>query len=266
MLVKNEVDIVGYVLKAAEKWADKIFILDNGSTDGTWELIQSMKNNVITPWKQDFGAFRRGMRAEVFNHFRNLSTEDDWWCYALDADEFYVENPRDFLKKVPKHFHWIFKKSIDYVITKKDIEEYKFFVDFEKDKLHLKYFKVPCWCEGRFFRYRKELKWDIGAESQYPMHVGVMFPKKILVKHYQYRSPLQMQKRLDIRNALISKKNGQAFSHIKQTNWHELLEDRKDCLFDEGNIEFYKNMPEIKIKRNIILDFAKIILIKLGIY
>ena len=35
MLVKNEVDIVGYVLKKAQEWCDKIFILDNGSTDGT---------------------------------------------------------------------------------------------------------------------------------------------------------------------------------------------------------------------------------------
>lgn len=52
MLVKNEADIVGYVLKEAEKWADKIFIIDNGSTDGTWEIIQSMRNEIITPWKQ----------------------------------------------------------------------------------------------------------------------------------------------------------------------------------------------------------------------
>ena len=29
MLVKNEADIVGSVLKDAEKWADKIFILDS---------------------------------------------------------------------------------------------------------------------------------------------------------------------------------------------------------------------------------------------
>ena len=35
MLVKNEVDIVGHTLKEAQKWCDKIFILDNGSTDGT---------------------------------------------------------------------------------------------------------------------------------------------------------------------------------------------------------------------------------------
>ena len=76
MLVKNEVDIVGYVLKEAEKWADKIFILDNGSTDGTWELIQSMKNDVITPWKQYFGDYHNGLRADVYNEFKHLRVDD----------------------------------------------------------------------------------------------------------------------------------------------------------------------------------------------
>ena len=94
MLVKNEVDIVGYVLKEAEKWADKIFILDNGSTDGTWELIQSMKNDVITPCKQYFGDSHNGLRADVYNEFKHLSKPGDWWCYKCDADEVYAEDPR----------------------------------------------------------------------------------------------------------------------------------------------------------------------------
>ena len=34
----------------------------------------------------------------------------------------------------------------------------KEFIDFEKDKEHLKYIISPCWSEGRFFRYRKQSK------------------------------------------------------------------------------------------------------------
>ena len=41
-IVKNEADVIEQNLKEAELWADKIFILDNGSTDGTWEIIQSL--------------------------------------------------------------------------------------------------------------------------------------------------------------------------------------------------------------------------------
>lgn len=51
LVVKNEVDIVGDVIKEASKWSDKIIVLDNHSNDGTWELINSlkmiMKNNYM---------------------------------------------------------------------------------------------------------------------------------------------------------------------------------------------------------------------------
>ena len=123
MLVKNEVDIVGHTLKEAQKWCDKIFILDNGSTDGTWELVNSMKNDVVIPWKQYFGDYHNGLRADVFNEFKHLSEPGDWWCYKLDADEFYIDNPRDFLSKIPKKYHWVGKKSLDYFVMKEDIEE-----------------------------------------------------------------------------------------------------------------------------------------------
>ena len=267
MLVKNEVDIVGSVLKSAEKWADKIFILDNGSTDGTWELIQSLKNDVITPWKQDFGPFRRGMRAEVFNEFRHLSTPGDWWCYALDADEFYIEDPRTLLQNISRKYQWVFKQSIDYRLTKEDVEEYNFTGDFESDRKYINYIRNPCWSEGRFFRYRKGLKWDTGIASQYPQHVGTKAPQTILVEHYQYRSPQQIQKRLDARKA--TKSNSQVSA------WKSMPETLDECLFSRTNYVFFdkdykkiKTAPLdfVKYKTSKLKDFIKRFLIQFGLY
>lgn len=53
------------------------------------------------------------------------------------------------------------------------------------------------------------------------------FFKNILVKHYQFRSPQQMQKRLDVRNSAEAKKNGLAFRHVKESDWHELLKKKE---------------------------------------
>ena len=100
MLVKNEADIVANVIKDAEKWADRIFIMDNGSTDGTWEIVQSLKNDIVVPWKQDFRPYSNGLRADVFNEFRHEASDGDWWCFKLDADEFYYDNPKEFLAKM----------------------------------------------------------------------------------------------------------------------------------------------------------------------
>lgn len=243
MLVKDEADIVKSVVLDAKKWAAKIFILDNGSTDSTWEICQSLADSVVVPWKQDFQPYHNGLRANVYNHFRGESSDGDWWCFKLDADEFYVDDPRDFLSALPKKYGLVAKKSLDYFITKEDLAERDFSGDFEKNKKFIRCIKEGCWCEPRFFKERKGIKWDCAPDQHYPPYAGLLSPKTILVRHYQYRSPAQMQKRLDVRNAVAVKKGGKSFRHVKETDWHELLKNRDDLLLDDGKIETYRLLP-----------------------
>ena len=99
MLVKNEEDIIASTLKAAVEWSDKLIVLDNGSTDRTWEIVNDMASlrPCIIPFAQDGRPFRIGLRALMFDAFKHEMTDDDWWCISMDADEFYVESPRKFL-------------------------------------------------------------------------------------------------------------------------------------------------------------------------
>lgn len=257
MLVKNEADIVGSVLKDAEKWADKIFILDNGSTDGTWEIIQSMSNNCITPWKQYFGAYHNGLRAEVYNNYKHLSEPGDWWCFKLDADEFYYDDPRQMLSTLPKKDGLLAKKSLDYYLCQKDCEQANFIGDFEKDKCFIKHIRKSCWAEPRFFKETGKIKWVSAPQNHYPSNSGRLSKQYILVKHYQFRSPKQMQNRLDVRNSGEAKKLGLAFRHVKQTNWQELLWDENDLILDDGKKETYDSIPiRNKLKKSF---FEKII-------
>ena len=55
-LVKNEADIIEQSLRAAATWCSRIYVFDNGSDDGTWEMVQqlSLKLLQIIPYKQDF--------------------------------------------------------------------------------------------------------------------------------------------------------------------------------------------------------------------
>jgi glycosyltransferase involved in cell wall biosynthesis len=41
-LVKNESDILQETIYAALDWCDYIYVPDNGSTDGTWELVKEL--------------------------------------------------------------------------------------------------------------------------------------------------------------------------------------------------------------------------------
>lgn len=243
MLVKDEVDIVKSVLLDASRWATKIFVLDNGSTDGTWELVQSLKSDVIVPWKQDFQTYHNGLRALVYNNFRSESIPGDWWCFKLDADEFYVGDPKEVLATVPKKYNLVAKKSLDYYLTKSDLDGYTFTLDFEKDKAHIKHIRCGCWSEPRFFRERKGVKWDCTPDAHYPANAGLLAPQTVLVKHYQFRSPAQMQKRLDVRNAKAIKDMGKSFRHVKETKWEELLIDEKETITDDGRLETYNKLP-----------------------
>ena len=41
-VVKNEADIIEQTLRSAATWCDWIYVLDNGSSDGTWEKVQRL--------------------------------------------------------------------------------------------------------------------------------------------------------------------------------------------------------------------------------
>ena len=104
IVVKNEADIIAASLVDDCRWSDKIIVIDNGSTDGTWECIQDLATThpQIIPWLRYEGPFHIGLRAKAFKAFRHELQAGDWWNVRLDADEFYPGDVRAFLAKVPK--------------------------------------------------------------------------------------------------------------------------------------------------------------------
>lgn len=267
MLVKDEADIIQHCISDALRWADALYILDNGSTDGSWEILQRLRSDRVVPWKQDHSPYRRSMRAEIFNEFRSNAQDGDWWFIA-DADEFYPDNTREFLATVPHHYRVVCKKSIDYFITEEDIEEYEFTGDFTRDRDHIRYIEPNCWTECRFFRHRTRLRWDPSKkeQKQMPDHAGLFYPSLIPVRHYQYRSPKQMQHRLDIRTQIPRDKIGQPFKHIKQTDWHELLRPRASLVLDPGPQGYSALGTRRTIKEKPLDRIVKLVLHGTGIY
>lgn len=239
LLVKDEADIIRATLTDMFRWVDMLFVIDNGSTDGTWQILQELSGDKLVPWKQDFAPFRRSMRAGIFRRFRDVSEEGDWWYFA-DSDEFCVDDPREFLDRVPSRDHVVFKKSIDYFLTEEDVRDHEFTGDFSVDRNHIRYIEPNCWTEMRFFRYRRKLKWELNREM--PDHIGLRYPEPIIVQHFQFRSPAQMQKRLDIRNRIPRDKEGKPFKHVKEKDWEELLRRKEDLVPDEG-YEQYRKLP-----------------------
>ena len=253
MLVKNEADIIRYSLQDACRWSDKIIVIDNGSTGGTWEAVQQMAldDNRIVPFLRYCGPFHIGLRAKAFRAFRKEMTRNDWWCVRLDADELFSGDVRAFLASVPRCYRTIKKESTDYILTKEDVEQLTFTGDFSADRHLITHFLPHKRRERRFVRHSPLLVWS--ERWRYPHLLGRVSPTPIPVEHYQYRSPEQMKKRFSTRQQ--AKQDGcGSFKHERGQQWEDYL--MTNCQLQEKYVlehleeQFDKSDKVLYNKRN----------------
>jgi hypothetical protein len=173
----------------------------------------------------------------------------------------------------------VWAASFEYYFTDKDLERYNqnsaLYADDVPIEEKCRYY-INNWSEPRFFRYKKSLLWEkssIKNVSHMPSGMGAAYNKRIKLKHFQYRSPQQIQKRLDTRIELMQ--NG-VFLHEKRRDWkqkinssennffydtdylpcswQERVADASNLLYDSGNEKYIINedsIPKIPISRSI---------------
>ncbi len=234
-LVKNEEDILLETLEKALLWCDKIYIYDTGSSDSTWEICRSLaekKPDQIILYKHETRAFCDELRGEVFNHYRHLAKDGDWWC-RLDADEIYIDQPKLFLAQIPRCCHVVFSLSHQYYFTEQELAEYnknpqKFLSRPAEERLR---HYICNHSEIRFFKHRKRLVWGQGS---WPYHLGVVSHQRIRLKHLQYRSPGQIQTRLETRRKATEEGFRIFAKYDAENTWEEKVVQSKILHYDTG--------------------------------
>lgn len=124
-IVKDEADIISQTFGNAVTWCDQIYVFDNGSTDGTWEILQKLAKKFpnIVLFGHDNRDFSDTIRSEIFNAFKSRGEYGDWWC-KLDADELYIDHPHRFLTRVPEPYDLVFGSSFQYYFTERDLQRF----------------------------------------------------------------------------------------------------------------------------------------------
>jgi hypothetical protein len=258
-LVKNEGDVLHETLISALHWCDHIYVFDNGSDDGTWELVNELAKQYlqIVPYKQDDVLYSNGLRADIFNAFRSNAGPQDWWC-GLDADEFYIDDPRIFLAKIPDRFQTVWSASLNYYFTDRDASSYhQDPVKFLETPLQqrLRYY-LNNWGELRFFRHSDDIVWTRN-QGGYPLALftAPAYPVRIWLKHFQYRSPEQIGRRLRTRRAAMEASTG--FWHEVKPNWTTTIATKRDAPldFEDSRPEFAGSRWEERIVPAASLDY-----------
>ena len=234
-LLKNEADIIEETLSKNSRWCDAIHVFDTGSTDETWERVITLAGNNpnIHLYKKEARSFRDELRAEVFNDIRHTAGRGDWWC-RLDADEVYIDDPRQFLAGVPVSDHAVFSASLQYYFTEKELAAYETspatFLSQPAEK-RLKHY-ICNWSEVRFCRHRAGLKW---LGTSWPTHMGLAHPRRIRLKHLQYRSPEQIRARLATRAQAISEGYTVFAAYDHGLDWRDKVRRAADLNYDDGS-------------------------------
>lgn len=239
-LVKNEADIIAYNLHSASRWCDAIYVLDNGSTDGTWNIVQELSRTTaaIIPFKQEARPFSDNLRQEIFACHRRAARPGDWWC-ILDADEFYVDDPKSFLERVPAPYRSVWPQLYTYLFTEQDAGKPS---DAPApERLH--HYVLGEYSEPRFIRHSKDLT------TFPPGDLHPIYPERIRMRHYPYRSREQIELRLATRREAMARGE---FAHERRSNWasaaiagmldpdgfpdrwEERLATSNECLVDTG--------------------------------
>ena len=213
-VVKNEADIIEQTLRAAARWCDSIYVLDNGSTDGTWEKVQALAQELpaVIPFMQDSRPFDDSIRGVILRHHLSRANPNDWWC-ILDADEFYIDDPRSFLSRIPPRYQAVWMQLFVYLFTDKDLETWRQYPELFHAlpiEQRLRYYVNGDYSELRFFRHAESLEYVPGAD------LHPIYPHRIRMKHFAYRSPEQIQARLEIRREPMQRGE---FLHEKKANW-----------------------------------------------
>lgn len=248
LLVKNEADILDWSLADVSQHLDYIYVLDNGSDDGTWELVQAIArtNAKVVVLGRDPAPFSDALRSRIFDAYHERAQDGDWWC-RYDADEIYAESPRAKLALVKPHHHVVFGQFLLYELTHGEASRLggdetpgrpPIISSANCPRFYLKSYLHS---EARFFRHRSKLVWQSGA---WPRHLGINSPVHVLIKHFRYRSPAQIQKRLDTRHAATAA-GWPNFAHDHESRWTEKLRNVEEMYFDAHDGRFSSQFSAI---------------------
>ena len=224
-IVRDDNDVLGQHLDHALRFCHRVFYLDNNSVDGSWEtLCEKAEEYPDRVFVERFpGRYSQGVRREIYNRYNRDRPADHWWM-KLDADEFIHEDPRPVVKRASAAgADAVVVWQVQFQYTEIDHARYLRGEDDPTRPIEQRrrYYRTN-WREARFFRNFPDATWE-NDRIVHPEQVRRYHSERPLNRHYQFRSPQQIQHRLALRKA------SPHFAHVTHIGWESELADSSTC-------------------------------------
>lgn len=200
-LVRDEEDVIKEVLDNAARFTDLIYVLDTGSSDATYEIA---KNHPKVAWAEKINSvYSDALRQTLVERSRNELGPDGWFL-SLSADHFFASDPRkDIARAEAEAANVITYDVAQFYFTGEDLKDHYATPGWEslplEDRIRhyaINYHNFPVAFRNQpGITYQKEVtEWPSMQERR----TASFHP---ILKHYQFRSPEQIRRRLALRRA-----------------------------------------------------------------
>ena len=216
LMTYNEDDIILKTLEDRIKIFDKIIILDS-STDETPAICHRFADNNYPKVIYEYDSHPLENK-----YFRNRLIDLCWkhlelgdWIFQLDADNFiWDDNPNMAITAAERDDANVIMASVaQFYYTFKDYEVKRYWQD-------LPYYSIN-WQLKCGYKLLPGLEMG-GKNGETPNQIQNKNGRiRLIIKHYQYRSPAQIQKKVDRAHGLGG------YSHILSADWRDYVMDEK---------------------------------------
>jgi hypothetical protein len=236
-VAQNEADVLRHTLDFHRKMRafDKIFFVDLGSTDATFSIAREYPDLVEA--EQRRVPYSGDLRVALIEEQRHRYAPGDWVA-IVDSDEVYAEDPRPVLRAADDEGATGLETwQAQFYFTDEDLARWEDGGDRVRSVSpfdRLRHYLVN-WSEMRFYKV-------MGPGDVGPSAIALDGPvanRRLLNRHYPYRSPEQIREKVRVRLA-NRRTGGNSQYQIFSDDWRKYIVDRQllHCRSEDGEIHF----------------------------